>query len=130
MLRSLFRSLKGRLFLLLDGLSRTSPAPRSEQELRLLARELRGLALYERRECPACIRARRLIRRWNVPLELRDIRKSQVHHDALLAGAGRICTPCLRVEEHGGVRWISDAEEILGYLQGRFAPETPRRRAA
>lgn len=129
MLRSLLRPLEGRLFLLLDWLSRTAPAPRSDQELRLLSREFRGLALYERRDCPDCVRARRLVRHWNLPLESRDVRKSQVHRDALLAGLGRLRTPCLRVEEGGLVRWLEEPEEILGYLAERGAPDAARRTA-
>lgn len=120
---------RGRIILFFDWLTRPAPIERTDRELKELARELRGLALYDCKECPVCIRTRRVIHQLNMPLERRDIRKSPIYRDDLLAGVGRISTPCLRVEENGGVRWIHDADAIVDYLSGRFGPGE-RREAA
>src|SRR5690606_25384690 len=120
MLRQLFRPLQCRLILLHDRLIRPHSLPRTPQELQRLARELRGHALYVRRDCPECLHLRRQLRRWNLPLELRDIRKSPVYQDDLLAGVGGPRTPCLRIEENGGVRWIARAHEITTHLETRY----------
>lgn len=102
-----------------------SPAclQRSAKEMQSLARETRGVSLYFHQLCPVCIRIRRVLRELNVPIELRDVRKSPIYCDDLLAGVGEIRTPCLRVVENGNIDWICGVEPILEYLMNRFGPQ-------
>lgn len=99
-----------------------TPVERSESELRALARETRGLALYHHQLCPLSIRTCRMLRQLNVPIECRNIRRSQVHRDDLIAGIGHLCTPCLKVAGNGEVQWICGEHEVIAYLEQRFAP--------
>lgn len=109
--------------LFIDWLTRPAPMQRSAGELKLLAREVRGLALYDCKTCPDCIRARRAIHQLNMPLERRDIGKSPVYRDDLLAGIGQIRTPCLRIEQNGQVHWIEEPGAIIDYLNRRFGEQ-------
>ena len=40
---------------------------------------------------------------------------------ALLAGGGKIKVPCLRIEENGESRWMYESNDIIRYLESRFA---------
>lgn len=130
MLVSPSQAMKGRLLLLLGWLRKPVPQPRSPEELRLLARELRCSALYGHSYCPRSIRLRRLIAALNLPLEFRDIRRSEVYVDDLLAGVGRLQTPSLRIMADGRSQWLCGENQITDYLSSRYAGDQQRTHAA
>lgn len=99
------------------GIART---PEAQQQV---DRECSRLALYHFQTCPFCIKARHEMARLSLPIMLRDAQHDTVHRADLLTGGGKIQTPCLRITgEQGDVRWLYESKEIIGYLQGRFAP--------
>ncbi|MDT4882527.1 hypothetical protein FQZ97_1184810 [compost metagenome] len=59
--------------------------------------------------------------RLNLPIALRDAKNDETHRDALLAGGGKIKVPCLRIEENGESRWMYESNDIIRYLESRFA---------
>ena len=124
------QAMKARLLLLMQWLKKPEQKQRSADEIRLLGREMRGLSLYYHPLCPLCIRTRRVIYQLNIPLELRDVCRSQVYRDDLLAGVGQLCTPCLRIVEAGQVRWIRGADNIINYLLQRFGVDESASQAA
>jgi hypothetical protein len=94
---------------------------RSEQERKQLARLVKGLRIYDYKGCPRSLRLRQAVYRLNVDLEYCDIRKCQVHHDNLLAQFGRLHAPLLRIEENQSLRWLDDQDQIIRFLEQRFA---------
>lgn len=130
MLVSPSQAMKGRLLLFLGWLRKPVPQPRSPEEMRLLSRELRCSALYGHTYCPRSIRLRRLIVGLNLPLEFRDVRRSDVYVDDLLAGVGRLQTPSLRIESGGRSQWICGENSITDYLYSRYASDPQRSHAA
>lgn len=107
---------------LFGWLTRPEPIARTEQERKLLAPALKGLRLYDYRTCPNSLKLRHELHRLNIDLEYCDIRDCEIHRDNLLAQFGRLHAPCLRIESAQGVRWLDDCEQIIQYLNERFAP--------
>lgn len=84
--------------------------------------QCQGLALYQFRTCPFCIKVRKSIRRLSLNIELRDAQKDQPHRAALLQGGGQIKVPCLKItDEQGNSQWMYESADIIQYLRERFA---------
>lgn len=84
--------------------------------------QTKGLALYQFKTCPFCIKVRRVIRGLSLNIELRDAQNDPQHREALLQGGGRIKTPCLRItDEQGNSQWMYESADIMQYLRKRFA---------
>ena len=79
------------------------------------------LALYQLPRCPFCIKVRRNMHRLNLPIELRNVQPGSPYRDELQAGGGRTMSPCLRIEENGETRWMYESNDIITYLEQRFA---------
>jgi glutaredoxin len=80
-----------------------------------------NLKLYQYRACPFCMKVRRAMKRQSLSIETRDVKRSDISREELLAGGGNLKVPCLRVEDvQGQVEWIYESKEIIGYLEGRF----------
>ena len=111
----------GQLILLGDALTRPRPQQRSAQGQAEVEREAAALALYQFEACPFCVKTRRAMHRLNVPVVLRDAKHDPVAREALQTGGGRVKVPCLRIEEAGGTRWMYESDDIIAYLENRFA---------
>jgi glutaredoxin len=107
---------------LFGWLTRPAALHRTDQERRQLAPALRGLRLYDYRTCPKSLKLRHALHRLNIDLEYCDIRNSHIHRTNLLQQLGRLHAPCLRIEDAQGVRWLDDCQQIIQYLNERFAP--------
>jgi glutaredoxin len=107
---------------LIGWFTRPEPIVRTEQDMKLLAPALKLLRLYDYKSCPKSLKLRHKIYRLNIDLEYCDIRDCQVHRSNLLSQRGRLSAPCLRIEEQHGVRWLDEPEQIIQYLNERFAP--------
>jgi glutaredoxin len=111
----------GQLILLGDAVSRPRPQRRSAQGQARVEAEAARLSLYQFHACPFCVKARRALRRLNVPMKLHDAKNDPVARDRLLAGGGRVKVPCLHIEEEGQSRWLYESNDIIAYLEQRFA---------
>jgi glutaredoxin len=95
---------------------------RQPEEQRQVDLQCRGLALYQFRTCPFCVKVRREISRLSLNIELRDARKDQQNRAALLQGGGQIKVPCLKItDEQGNSQWMYESADIIRYLHERFA---------
>jgi glutaredoxin len=95
---------------------------RSAEAQRQIDLECCQLALYHFKTCPFCIKVRHEMGRLSLPVELRDAQHVPEHRDALLQGGGKIQTPCLRITDvQGQVQWMYESDDIIQYLQQRFA---------
>jgi glutaredoxin len=111
----------GQLILLGDAVSRPRPQRRSAQGQARVEAEAAWLSLYQFHACPFCVKTRRALRRLNVPMKLHDAKNDPVARDRLLAGGGRVKVPCLHIEEEGQSRWLYESNDIIAYLEQRFA---------
>ncbi len=86
-------------------------------------RECVRLTLYQFKTCPFCIKVRHEMARLSLPVALRDAQHDQQHRADLLAGGGKVQTPCLRItDDQGNVQWLYESKAIISYLQQRFSP--------
>jgi glutaredoxin len=115
---------------LLSLMTRPVQVQRSEQELKLLAQELKNLCLYDYKGCPASLKVHHTLYRLNLDIKYCDIRKCQIHSDYLLSQQGRLHAPCLRIDGPAGVEWINEPEAIIQYLVARFDPQLAENVAA
>jgi glutaredoxin len=115
---------------LLSLMTRPVQIQRSEQELKLLAQELKHLRLYDYKGCPSSLKVHHTLHRLNLDIQYCDIRKCQIHSDYLLSQHGRLQAPCLRIENADGVTWVNGPEAIIQYLVTHFDPQLPENAAA
>ena len=124
-IRIFFRTLRIVLIpfvLLWEKLTTPRGMVRTPQEQQHTDEQTRGLALYQFKTCPFCIKVRREIRRLSLNIELRDAQNDKQHREALLQGGGSLQVPCLRItDEHGNSQWMYESAEINAYLHKRFA---------
>ncbi|NYT64000.1 glutathione S-transferase N-terminal domain-containing protein [Alcaligenaceae bacterium] len=111
----------GQLIVLGDALSRPRAQRRSATGQAAVAKAAADLALYQFHACPFCVKTRRAIHRLNVPITLHDAKNDPVQRERLLAGGGKIKVPCLHIQEEGQSRWLYESNDIIAYLEQRFA---------
>lgn len=111
----------GNLIIFIDFISRPRKMKRSPENQAAVEQAAAGLALYQFRACPFCVRTRRTLHRLNVPVTLKDAKNNPVDRQALLEQGGKIKVPCLRIEEDGEVTWLYESKVIGAYLEDRFA---------
>ncbi|MFO7858757.1 MAG: glutathione S-transferase N-terminal domain-containing protein [Ectothiorhodospiraceae bacterium] len=85
-------------------------------------RETDKLALYYYETCPFCIRVLRTIERLRLKIELRNIRRVPAYREQLLQGGGEAKVPCLLIQkDDGSLEWLYESDDIMNYLEERFA---------
>jgi glutaredoxin len=94
---------------------------RSPETQQAINNEIKNLALYQFRACPFCIKTRRAMHKLNLPIELRDAQKNTTDRADLEKMGGAIKVPCLRIQENGQDTWMYESNDIIAYLQKRFA---------
>ncbi|MFT6269437.1 MAG: glutaredoxin [Alphaproteobacteria bacterium] len=116
----LLRNLVGGILVFFDLITRGTKLKRSAEVQQQVNKEVQELSLYQFFACPFCIKTRRAIYKMNLPIVKHSASKGSPYRDDLLAGGGKIQTPCLRIETDGEVKWLYESSEIVGYLQQRF----------
>lgn len=115
------RTSLGRIIQFADWATRPSKMKRSPEQQASVQTEVQQLALFQHNLCPFCIKVRRAMHQLNVPVPLKDIKKEDAYREQLQNGGGRVKVPCLRIEENGSTRWMYESNDIIAYLQKRFA---------
>ncbi|MCV2370121.1 glutathione S-transferase N-terminal domain-containing protein [Roseateles oligotrophus] len=125
LIRLFFRTLRillGPVMLLKERLARPAPIQRAAEQQAQVDREAAGLALYQFKTCPFCIKVRQEIHALALPITLQDAQGDGQNRNALLQGSGATKVPCLRITDaNGQVQWLSESGAIIGYLRARFA---------
>ena len=81
-----------------------------------------NLKLYQFKTCPFCIKVKRNNKRLSLKIETRDAQHNSTHREELLQGGGQVKVPCLKItDDKGNQSWMYESNEIMQYLQGRFA---------
>ncbi|ART81918.1 glutaredoxin [Oceanisphaera profunda] len=121
MLVKLLRNGIGGLWQLGDLITRPTKMRRSAEAQTQVDAACSELALYQLPRCPFCIKVRRNMHKLNLPITLRNVQPGSPYRDELQAGGGRVKSPCLRIEENGASRWMYESNDIIAYLEQRFA---------
>jgi glutaredoxin len=116
----LIRYILGQLIVFFSFVFSPKQVTRPSAEQANVDSETKKLALYQFHLCPFCVRVRRAIHRLNLTIELRDAMNDERHRNDLLQGGGKIKTPCLRIENESGVKWLYESKDIISYLDDRF----------
>ena len=108
----------GSLILLLDSVFTPRPIQRESAVQAGMDRATANLVLYQFEACPFCVKVRRAIRRLNLKIEKRDIKKFPTFSEELLKGGGQRQVPCLRITAvDGSQRWLYESSDIVAFLE-------------
>jgi glutaredoxin len=110
------RYIIGQILLILNFLTRPSRGQRSAEKQREVEEELRSYSLYQFNACPFCIKVRRVMRKLNLPIELKNANTDEKIKAELLAKGGSPKVPCLRI----GDKWMYESKDIINYLEDQF----------
>ncbi len=116
------RLIIGPIILFVDKITTPRGIKRPEDEQQKIDKEVGNLTLYQFQTCPFCIKVKRNNKRLSLKIETRDAQHNQTYREELLQGGGQVKVPCLRiVDEKGNDSWMYESDEIMKYLQDRFA---------
>jgi len=116
------RIILGPIILFIDKITTPRGIKRPHDEQQKIDKEAGKLILYQFNTCPFCIKVKRNNKRLSLKIETRDAQHNPIHREELLQGGGKIKVPCLKIiDEEGNDSWLYESNDILQYLQGRFA---------
>lgn len=116
------RALLGPLLLLGNRITRPKGIVRNSAAQQAVDARTAQLALYHFPTCPFCLKAHRAMQRLSLNIDLRNAQHDPVHRQALLAGGGKIQTPCLRITDAQGQDvWLYESRAIIAYLEREVA---------
>ena len=116
------RFILGKLILLLNRVFTPRSVQRDPQSQAQVDSDVAQLTLYQYEACPFCVKVRRAMKRQNLKIETRDIKRNDIAREELLAGGGDLKVPCLRIEDgEKPSQWMYESGDIISYLEGRFA---------
>ena len=116
------RLIIGPIILFIDKITTPRGIKRPEEEQQKIDREVTNLVLYQFKTCPFCIKVKRNNKRLSLNIETRDAQHNPTYREELLQGGGQIKVPCLKIiDEKGNDSWMYESDDILQYLQDRFA---------
>lgn len=116
------RLIIGPIILFIDWITTPKGIKRSQTEQQKVDDDVSKMILYQFNTCPFCIKVKRNNKRLSLKIENRDAQHNPVHREELLQGGGKIKVPCLKIiDEKGNDNWLYESNDILQYLQERFA---------
>ena len=116
------RLIVGPIILFIDKITTPRGIKRPQDEQKKIDNEASNLVLYQFQTCPFCIKVKRNNKRLSLNIETRDAQHNSTYREELLQGGGQIKVPCLKIiDEKGNDRWMYESEDIMEYLQDRFA---------
>ena len=102
----------------------TPPIKRSSLEQKKVDRQACCLTLYDCQQRPFNNKIQRYIKHLNVAVTVKNLNRCHTYQKELLSGGGRAQVPCLRIETPSGSRWLYESEDIIRYLNRKFAPKS------
>ena len=123
--RLFFKTLRialGPVMLLKEALTRPQGMVRSPAGQAAVDQACSGLALYQYKTCPFCIKVRQEMRRLSLPVSKVNAQHEGPDRTALVQQGGQAKVPCLKITDTAGSsRWLYDSKEIISYLRSQFA---------
>lgn len=98
------------------------PVERSQREQQRVDRIAATLTLYTRNHCSECFNLLRQLKKLNVSITVKNIRRCHIYEKELLAAGQSSNIPCLRIEQGQDVQWVSQVDEIVRFFDQKFAP--------
>lgn len=121
---SWYQALLGKWTSWFTGMSKAkTPVTRSSAEQASVEKKAAYLTLYELRSCQYSAKVRRHLKWLNVPVATKDLKRCHIYQKELLAGGGRAQVPCLKIEKPSGTEWLYESQDIIEYLDRKFAPK-------
>lgn len=106
----------------------TPPVKRSTQEQKKVDRQASCLTLYDCNQRPFNNKIQRHLKHLNVDVTVKNLNRCHVFQKELLSGGGRAQVPCLRIDTQNGSRWLYESDDIIRYLNRKFAPRAQTKR--
>lgn len=117
----IIRLFLGAIILFLNRIFSPKSVTRDPAQQASVDRDSDHLKLYQFEACPFCVKVRRAMKRYALPIETRNAQRCATSREELLAGGGKLKVPCLRIEdEQGDVNWMYESKDIIAYLEQRF----------
>ncbi len=114
----IIRIVLGNIILFLDFIFSPTPIKRGEEEQARINQKCANLALYQFKMCPFCVKVRRVIKRQNLPIEIRDALNNEQYATELVKEGGKRQVPALRITERdGSTHWLYESDAIKEYLE-------------
>lgn len=117
----LIRFVLGQIILVVDWLTSPKKPNHSPEVQANLDQDTASIALYQFKACPFCVKTRRAIRRLGLNIETRDAKNDPDFKQQLITQGGEYKVPCLLIKEDGEERWMYESNDIIAYLNERFA---------
>lgn len=115
---AIIRWILGSLILLFNWVFTPISVKRDAATQAALDAQTSKLRLYHYKACPFCVKVRRAMKRQSLNIETRDVKRSELAREELLAGGGTLKVPCLRMEnDQGQVEWMYESSDIIDFLQ-------------
>lgn len=112
----ILRYIIGKILLAINFVTMPKLGKRSPEKQKEVEEELKSYSLYQFSACPFCIKVRRVMRKLNLPIELRNANVDEKLKAELLAKGGSPKVPCLRI----GDSWMYESNDIIKYLEKKF----------
>lgn len=118
----ILRLIIGLVILFIDKITTPRGIKRPLDKQQEIDNEVSNLILYQFKTCPFCTKVKRNNKRLSLKIETRDAQHNPIRRDELLEGGGQIKVPCLKISDgNGSDNWLYESNDILNYLQERFA---------
>ena len=116
------RLILGKLILLFNWVFTPRSLKRDPVKQANVDQQAASLTLYQYEACPFCVKVRRSMKRQALTIATRDVKRSESAKEELLTGGGDLKVPCLRIDQgEQGYQWMYESEDIIQYLENRFA---------
>ena len=123
-IRMFFKTLRlvlAPLILIWEAVTTPKGVVRSPEAQSRVDQECLGLALYQFRTCPFCVKVRREMRRLSLNIALLDAQGDGPIRGDLIRGGGKAVVPCLKITDaQGNSQWMYESASIIDYLRTRF----------
>lgn len=118
---AVLRFIIGRFILFFNFVFTPKSVKRDTQTQQQLDQKTEQFSLYQLNACPFCVKVRRAIKRQNLSIEIRDIKKDN-HLGELIDNGGKRTVPCLRIDKGDGTsQWMYESKAIVAYLDNVVA---------
>jgi len=117
----IIRFILGTVILFIDWLTTPKGIKRPLELQKTIDEQSQNYILYQYKACPFCVKVRRSFKRLSLPIETRDPKRSESAKKELVAGAGKLKVPCLKIaNDEGSTTWMFDSKKIISYLELQF----------
>lgn len=117
----LIRWILGRVILVIEFIMKPKGVRRGAEEQKQLDEATKHLSLYQLSTCPFCVWVRYTLKKLNINIRIRDVKRDATARAELIGCGGKFQVPCLKIEHgKGNVEWLYESKDIKRYLENNF----------